>query len=707
MRFSIRVKLTIGALLPLFVAIMVCSLIGIYIINSSIISQAQEKVRIDLNSAREVYLNEIVHIRDVVRFTANTPVAAQAISRGDRRAVVPILSALRINEQLDILTAVDKEGHVLFRARNPGVAGDDRSADQLVARALRGEVTAGTEVFSREALEKEGAELAGQATIRVVPTPRARPSGKQEERAGMLLVAASPVRNGAGRIVGALYGGVLLNGNNVLVDKIKRIVYEGVKFRGEDVGTATIFLDDLRITTNVQTIEGQRAIGTRLSEEVYDRVIVKREKWVDRAFVVKDWYFTAYEPILDLNGAVVGSLYVGMLEKPHSAIKKKVTLIFGGVLLLGSLIGLAVSGYIGSRLAQPIRELQNLVKRFSAGEPGLRIAVRTDDEIGDLAGEFNNMTDKLIQREEEIRKLNRGLEEKVLERTTELEEKNFLLLKAKEELVRAEKLAAVGELAAGVAHEINNPMAIIRGNAELLQMVISPDDSSREEVDTIAQQVGRVERIVANLLRFARRERKHLGNTAVNRMLDEILNQVGHQAPLTGISVDKDYAAGLADIEGDPGQLRQVFTNLILNAIHAMPDGGTLRVTTRLIRNPDLRPPKDSNPQAESGIRNTEDSQLQPPHSALKKDFVEISVADTGTGIAPENLEQIFNPFFTTRASGTGLGLSVSYGIVKDHNGSISVASDPGRGTNFLVSLPLSQSKKEGSPAREGGDIAP
>ena len=372
--------------------------------------------------------------------------------------------------------------------------------------------------------------------------------------------------------------------------------------------------------------------------------------------MVKDWYFSAYEPILDLNGTVIGSLYVGMLEKPYSAIKNKVTLIFGGVLLLASVIGLAVSGFIGSTLAKPIRELQNLVKRFSAGERQLRIVVTTGDEIGDLASEFNDMTGKLMQREEEIRNLNSELERKVLERTAELEDKNLLLIKAREELVRVEKLAAVGELAAGVAHEINNPMAIIRGNAELLQMVIQPDHPSREEVDTIAQQVGRVEKIVANLLMFARRERIHFGKVNMNRMLDEILNQVGHQVPLTGIDIRKQYAAEVADIEGDADQLRQVFTNLILNAVHAMPDGGKLRVATQ-----------------------------------LNQDLMEIVIEDTGIGIAPENLEQVFNPFFTTRASGTGLGLSVSYGIVKNHGGKISVSSESGSGSMFRVILPLTQ----------------
>ncbi|HEY6838190.1 MAG TPA: cache domain-containing protein, partial [Geobacteraceae bacterium] len=385
LRFPIRAKLTIGALVPLFVAIVVCSLTGAYMINSGIVRQAQDKVRVDLNSAREVYLNEIAHIRDVVRFTADTPSATQAILRSDHRAIAALLSARRAKEQLDILTAVDRNGRVLFRASNPAIFGDSRRGDRLVAKALAGGMPAGTEVMHPEELAREGADLARRATIRVVPTPRARPAFKETEHAGMMLVASAPVKDSAGRIVGALYGGALLNGNNALVDRIKKIVYEGVRFESEDVGTATIFLDDLRIATNVRTGDGGRAIGTRLSEEVYNRVLLNREKWVDRAFVVKDWYFTAYEPILDLGGAVIGSLYVGMLEKPSVQLKKKMTLLFGGVLLLGSLIGLAVSGFIGRRLAQPIRELQNLARRFSAGERNMEIAVACRDEIGDLA----------------------------------------------------------------------------------------------------------------------------------------------------------------------------------------------------------------------------------------------------------------------------------------------------------------------------------
>lgn len=657
-RYSIRLKLTIGSLLPLFVTILVCSLAGIYIITTRINVLAQEKVRTDLNSAREVYSNEIGHIRDVIRFSAHMPFAAEAVSANDRRVLAPLFSAVRSNEKLDVLTVVNIRGEVLYRAGNPGVSGDIQSGDLLVARALRGDVTAGSTLFTPERLLLEGEQLARQAAIDVIPTERAKTGGKKSERSGMLLVASAPVRDHHGAIIGALYGGVLLNGNNSVVDKIKRIVYEGVQFEGKDVGTATIFLDDTRISTNVQTSSGKRAIGTQMSAEVYNRVIGNREKWVDRAFVVNDWYFSAYEPIFAVNGGVIGSLYVGMREQPNMALKRKINLLFGGILLAGSLFGLAVSGMTGSHLARPIRELQGVVQRFSAGERNLRIETNTRDEIGELAREFNAMTSTLRLREEAISELNRSLELKVQERTAELEAKNSLLVKTQEDLLKAEKLAAVGELAAGVAHEINNPMAIIRGNAELLLMELPPDHPSREEAEIIAHQVGRVEGIVGNLLSFARRKRKNIRRVQIAATLEDILRQIRHHVPLNGIEVRRESSPDTVTLDGDENQLRQVFTNLIVNAVQAMEQGGVLTVRT-----------------------------VEDPVAGICR----VEIEDTGNGIPPEQIKDIFTPFFTTRETGTGLGLSVSYGIIKNHGGTIAVASEPGKGARFTVMLPLSQ----------------
>jgi two-component system NtrC family sensor kinase len=655
--FPLRRKLTLAALAPLVAAVTVCSLVGISIINSRIVAQAQDRVRTDLNSGREVYQREVGRIRDVVRFSAATPLAAHAIDGGDRSLLATLVAPLLASEGLDLVTVVNARGVVLYRAHNADSRGDDRALSPLVSAPLKGQIVAGTALFSAEELSAESERLAARALIPLVSTPRARPTSATEERAAMALMASAPVRDAAGRVVGAIYGGVLLNRNNTLVDRIRQIVYEGVRFDGQEVGSATLFLGDTRIATNVMTESGQRALGTRMSQEVRQRVIERGERWISRAFVVNDWYFSAYEPIRDLRGETVGALYVGMLEKPYAALKRNITLAFAGVLLAGTLMGVVLSNWLGSHLARPIHEFERLARRIAAGERGITISVESRDEIGALAEEFIAMTRALTEREEEIGELNRGLERKVQERTAQLEEKNLLLLKAREELVRAEKLADLGTLSAGVAHEINNPLAIIRGNAELLQMSLPADGDNAEEVETILEQTRRVERIVANLLTFARQGRKQVSSFDPGAMLSDILRQVGHQAPLTGIGVQLSIPPNLPPVEGDEGQLRQVFTNLVVNAIQAMPQGGTLSVACQSRDGETLR----------------------------------VTVADSGAGMDEAAREQIFTPFFTTKANGTGLGLSVSYGIVREHGGTIAVESSPGQGTRFNVTLPLRQ----------------
>ena len=655
-RFPIRAKLTFGALAPLLVAFFLCSLTGLYLINEKIANQAQEKVRTDLNSAREIYRNELDRIGELVDLTAGNPFAAQAIVTRDRAGLARLLSARRKIKHLDIFTAVDAEGRVLYRAHNPQLRGDRQGGSYFLQLALKGASVTGTTLLTGEQLALEQPELARRATIAVVPTPHARPRSSAVEHSGLVMISAAPVRNASGRIVGALYGALLLNNNNTLVDKIKEIVYEGVEFNGVDVGNATLFLGDTRIATNVQASNGARAIGTRLSEEVFNRVLLEKKKWIARAFVVNDWYFTAYEPILDLRGAAIGSLYVGMLEKPYTRMQKSINATLFAVLLVTSLIGIAVSGFIGTLLARPIRELEKLAHRVALGERDLQMEVRSSDEVGDLACAFNQMTRALSRQEEEIGLLHRGLELKVQERTAQLSDKTSLLLQTQADLARAGKLADLGIVAAGVAHEINTPLAIIRGNTEVLEMCLPPGHANREEVEIISQQTERMAKIVGNLLAFARQKSLDRRQVAINELLDDILSQIGHQAAMGKVAVRRRYAAGLASTGGDADQLRQVFSNLILNAAQAMPEGGTLTLST---------------------------SSLGPGAGCL------VEVADTGRGILPEHLEKIFTPFFTTKDTGSGLGLSVSYGIVKDHGGDIQVESSPA-GTRFRITIPES-----------------
>lgn len=661
-RFPIRTKLVFGALTPLFVSFIICSLAGLYLIQAKIVSQAQEKVRTDLNSAREIYRNELDRIGDLIDLTAANPFAGSAIATDNRPAIASLLASLEQKKHFDILTAVDAKGRVLYRAHNPQLSGDSETGSYFVDQALKGKEITGTTVLSGEELAREQAALSGLASIPVVSTPHARPRATSVERSGMVMLSAAPVRDASGSVIGAVYGAELLNKNNALVDKIKEIVYEGVKFNGIDVGTATLFLGDTRIATNVLTSSGSRAIGTRVSEEVYKRVILEKKKWVGRAFVVNDWYFTAYEPILDLRGEAIGSLYVGMLEKPFTQMKRSVNSLLYIVLLVTSVIGIAISGFIGTLLARPIRELEKLAHRVAEGERELQIEVRSTDEVGDLARAFNQMTRSLAQQQDEINQLNRGLELKVQERTAQLSEKSMQLLRIQAELARAEKLADLGIVVAGVAHEINTPLAIIRGNSEVLDMCLPPEHPNHEEVEIISRQTERMAKIVGNLLSFARQKSLNRREFVVHEVLDDILSQIGHQTRIDRIKVVRNYAHDLKAITGDADQLRQVFSNLILNAIQAMPAGGELRLATR----------------------------SQAPGNGCI-----VEIADTGAGIPQENLEKIFTPFFSTKDYGSGLGLSVSYGIVKDHGGEIQVQSSPEHGTRFSIVIPGEKSLEE------------
>jgi two-component system NtrC family sensor kinase len=223
------------------------------------------------------------------------------------------------------------------------------------------------------------------------------------------------------------------------------------------------------------------------------------------------------------------------------------------------------------------------------------------------------------------------------------------------QLIQAAKLAAVGELAAGVAHELNNPLTSVLGFAELLLNTVPPDTSIRHDLETIARQARRARDIVRNLLGFARQTKPQRLPADVNQLLCQTLDLVRQHLENSGVVIEEDYAPDLGLLTLDAGQMKQMFLNLITNASHAMPKGGKLKLRT-----------------------------------ACLGDEVAVAISDTGEGMSPEVREHIFEPFFTTKpvGEGTGLGLSISLGIVQGHGGRIAVESLPGQGSTFTVWLP-------------------
>ena len=313
------------------------------IVTNQIISEAQERVKEHLSSARWVYESRIRDIDKVIRWTSIRHVLKEGIKRKNMSSIKNEILRLMSEEELDFITLVDREGRVLFRFHNPRVSGDSLAQDPFIKAALGKKGVSGTQVLSGDELLKEGKALAQKATITSIPTPKEKPSQKVEETSGMILKSAHPILDFNGEILGVLTGGVLLNRNYEIVDRIKNIVFKDAKYKGKEVGTATIFLDDLRISTNVMDKEGNRAIGTRVSAEVYEQVIGKGSPWIKRAFVVDDWYITAYEPIQDVEKKIVGILYVGMRESKYAFMKEKLILLFFLFSMSGMLFAFAIS----------------------------------------------------------------------------------------------------------------------------------------------------------------------------------------------------------------------------------------------------------------------------------------------------------------------------------------------------------------------------
>jgi len=331
--------LAIACLIGVVTSIIVNSLI-----TSQIIFEAQERVKEDLNTARYVYMSKMKDIDRTIHWTsARQMVLTKAIKEKDVSPIRDSFLKLMGEEGLDFLTLVDRKGTVIYRFHNPQASGDNLLHDPFIKSALGKKEISGTQVLSGDELSREAAALGQKAIIQSIPVPKEKPARRIEETSGMVLKSAHPIFDFNGEVLGVLTGGVLLNRNYEIVDQIKNLVFKDAKYKGRAIGTATIFLGDLRISTNVMDKEGNRAIGTRASREVYEQVLGKGLPWIQRAFVVDDWYITAYEPIRDVQGKIVGILYVGLMESKYAVMKERLILLFFFFSMSGMLIALTVS----------------------------------------------------------------------------------------------------------------------------------------------------------------------------------------------------------------------------------------------------------------------------------------------------------------------------------------------------------------------------
>jgi two-component system NtrC family sensor kinase len=336
-------------------------------------------------------------------------------------------------------------------------------------------------------------------------------------------------------------------------------------------------------------------------------------------------------------------------------------IIFFTLLLV--MLGILLSVTLVKMIASPINTLVEATELIASGDLSQRVRMQTDQELERLASAFNTMCDSLEKTQKELELHNQNLESMIRERTQKLEQ-------AQRQVIQAEKMAAVGQLAAGVAHELNNPLGGILGYAQFALEKISDGRLAGDDVTAFSRyladielQARRCKMIVKNLLKFSRSsDSVEFEMVDVNAALEETFVFTSHQMGMKDIRLHKEIQPDLPKIFGNVNSLQQVFTNIVINSMQSMPNGGDLTIRTSF-----------NSPIGEFG------------------GAVAITFQDTGGGIAEENRSKIFEPFFTTKkvGEGTGLGLSVSYGIVKEHGGDIKVESTIGVGSTFTVVLPI------------------
>lgn len=661
---SVRYRLLAIALVPMLVILPLLLGVSIYRWNAKFDAMTMSKVNDDLTIAHQ-YMGQLLEkAESQLVSTSNSAKFSDLISKeslSDGR-LSAVLGEVAQQHKFDFIYVIGRDGHVIVSG-SPMGSTSIRWDWPIIKAALDGKPEAGIDVFERKELAAFSSELAQRAQIEIVAAGTDAQRGSSRETRGLVLQSASPVVMPNGERV-ALVAGVLLNQNLAFVDAINDLIYHDTGVPEGSHGTVTLFLADVRISTNVTLFEGTRAIGTRASADVRSAVLDQGKTWRDSAFVVNDWYISAYEPVLDSYGRRVGMLYAGFLQKPLTQAKHETILAIAAAFLIALAATVPLFLTWASSIFRPLERMSGTIDRVENGDLSARTGtVRDRSEIGQVARHLDHLLDLVQERDQRLREWNQELNERVEERAMRLQDATLQLETTTKQLVMSEKLAAIGEITAGVAHEINNPIAVMQGNLEVIRDLMGPAaEKAKTEFRLIDEQMHRITELVTKLLQFAKPQ-EYAGYTdqyTASGIVSDTLPLVQHLLKKTTISVDREDRA-LRPIMMNRTELQQVLVNLIVNAIHAMPQGG--RLTLR-----------------------TYDSDMD------SRDGVAIEVADTGGGMMPDVMQKIFDPFFTTKTrEGTGLGLSISQMLVTRQGGKISVRSEPDVGTTFTVWLPAAR----------------
>lgn len=612
---TLQTRLTV----PYIVLTILLAMIGTYIITRLVTSSVGERFDNQLLEASRITADGIVQRERVhlanLRQMAFTEGVAEAIAGGEVDKARDLLWPLVLNNRIEALAIIDRDGKEMLT-----LVLDPQTNEYL---SSRGKDFSGIPLV-RNILQRQSDNLGDKYADLLSTT------------LGPLLFTSAPVRDSGDQLVGVLLVGsrleTLLAGlktqalaDIAVLDSSGQAVATTLASPPEGYGVLELSADQLdRVSP---TLAQDFKLYSRDFKGVYAPLVIRQQTiGVLLALLPSDYVFA--------TGATSRNWFIVIFT-------------------LGTLGIIGVGYWLAREIARPILRLRSVSQAVAAGDLEQKTGLRRGDELGDLAKAFDTMTIRLRQRTAEAAQLYA----ETLERNRQLAEINAKLQAAQNQLVQSEKLAAIGQLTAGIIHDVKNPLAVVIG---ILEELNEDKKLSREEIvshlKTVRDSAWRANTIITDLLKFARQSTPEMKRQDIRNTVESALRLTEFLARKGKVQVIKDVPLTSVVVTYDAVQIEQVLINLIQNAIQAMPDGGQLRTVL-----------------------------------SRAKDAVAIAIQDTGVGIPPQNLMRVFDPFFTTKPSsqGTGLGLSVSYGIVSRHGGRIDVASEVGKGATFTMLLPI------------------
>lgn len=635
---SLRTKIISVYVMILAIGGLLTSYIGSLIVDKTLMNQAYDKVTQDLQTLKLIYDKDQARLTDSFTmfrmqyeniFNSSTPLASlNSVHPGQKgaRVLETISHTMKHDLQFNFVGIIDQHGIIIYEDENHSVIGENITSFGMFAN-----------VFKDSAV----------ATYQLIDNKLFMTENSKSLNSSLCHFCAYPFKNSHGELIGSFYGGKILNHNYELMDQTSQLIYKNDKTEG----IIAITMGDNIIASNKMKGTEKRLSNERLPADIFKSLLNQTNMKMLDIYLFNKKYLAASAPIHNYEGHSVGLFLTAIPEQIYISIRNQLMSLFLGVAAIGLFLIALISYIITNHITKPLGNMVKITQSIANGNLEQEFVVDSNDEIGLLGSSLNKMVESLKNMRSELEDWGKTLEQKVNERTNELQN-------IQNKIMQTDRLASIGQLAAGVAHEINNPLGGILVLSSLTIENISENDPNRNNLEEIVKQTIRCRDIVKSLLEFSRQADAKLSKVNIISVLDYTISLLENQNVFNQIKLKKIYQKDIPRVEVDESQFQQVFMNIILNAIQAMNNVGMMELVVSY------------------------NDQLQ---------RIVISIEDNGSGISKDIIDKIFDPFFSTKqvGEGTGLGLSIAYGIVTRHNGKMYVSSEEGVGSVFTVELPV------------------